>query len=151
MGGHRHAVQADDANSPCAASPQRFDDERYRVELPVPLVDARPRAGFNDLPLEGEKAAEIVTEQQPHVAKQRLEVGQVAERLAMPVGAENEADVATRVAEKAACALAPSHQLVVPPLSHVGDRHASTTRMRPSLHPDPFRAGLVDACTRAKT
>jgi len=37
-------------------------DERHGIELPVPLFDPRQRAGFNDLPLEGEKAADIVFE-----------------------------------------------------------------------------------------
>jgi len=62
VGGHGHAVEADGAHSPRAALPQRFDDERHGIELPVPLFDPRQRAGFNDLPLEGEKAADVVFE-----------------------------------------------------------------------------------------
>src|SRR2546422_217154 len=112
-------------HSPPAARGMAVRVAAISVSRPPTRISARAtssissvsRAASRSMPLKGQEAAGVVFEQQPHVAEQRLEVRQVAERLAAPVGAEDETDVAIRFGKNVARGAAPSFQLVTPRLN----------------------------------
>src|SRR5262249_56453048 len=101
----------------------------HRVELTVPLVDPRQPLRLDDLPLECEEAAHAVAEQQPHVAEHRLEVRQIAKRLAPAVRPEDDGELATRFADDRPNALTPPAALLAPLR-----RHAAAARTAASYN-----------------